>query len=244
MRRLSLLTRCMFAATLLFPGAAMAQSAAEHHAAMIDIAATPPWAGNEEYYEEPPHIYLTREELEAIGEHERREAERAQAEHERRLREDAGYRDFHEGIWLPMPADAVAKGGPCSIHFARKGQGVLIMGPTQGYPGAFLSFYGYAVPKAKAVKKIRLSLRQTGEPDQMVQVFNSITPWGEKADKMGMVFFAVPTIEAAMAGMTDDLDFTLEKDGEMLMSIKWHGGIAERDKLKACLAGQSKLASK
>lgn len=240
MRALSMSTGLALAAALLADPAA-AQSAAEHHAAMIDIAATPPWAGNEEYYEEPPHIYLTREELEAIGEHERREAARAQVEHERRLREDAGYRDFHEGIWLPMPADALARGGPCTIHFARKGQGVLLMGPTQGYPGAFLSFYGYAVPAAKKVRKMQLTLRQTGDPAQQVQVFNSVTPWG---DKMGMVFFAVPTIEAAMAGMTDDLDFTLEKDGEMLMSIKWHGGLAERDKLKTCLAGQGKLAAK
>ena len=243
MRALLMLTGLALAAALL-TGPAAAQSAAEHHAAMIDIAATPPWAGNEDYYEEPPHIYLTREELEAIGERERRDAEIAQAKHAQRLREDPGYRDFHEGIWLPMPTDALAKGGPCSIHFARKGQGVLIMGPTQGYPGAFLSFYGYAVPKAKTVKKIRLLLRQTGEPDQTVQVFNSITPWGDKADKMGMVFFAVPTIEAAMAGMTDDLEFELQKDGEMLMAIKWHGGLAERDKLKACLAGQGKLAAK
>lgn len=228
------------AAALCAPPAA-AQSPAEHHAAMIDIAATPPWGGGEESSEEAPHQYLSREELEAIGERLKRDQAIEQAEHARRLRDDRAYRDFHEGYWLPMQKDAVAKGGPCTIHFARKGQGVLLMGPTRDYPGAFLSFYGYAVPVAKRVRQMQLTLRQTGEPAQNVKVFNSVTPWG---DKMGMVFFAVPTIEAAMGGMTDDLDFTLEKGGEMLMSIKWHGGLAERDKLKACLAGQRKSSGR
>lgn len=219
---------------------AAAQSAAEHHAAMIDIAATPPWGSDEGSYEDDaPHQYLSREELEAIGERLKQDQAIEQAEHERRLRDDPAYRMFHEGYWLPMPADAVAKGGPCTIHFSRKGQGVLLMGPTRDYPGAFLSFYGYAVPAAKKVRKMQLVLRQAGDPPQTVQVFNSVTPWG---DRMGMVFFAVPTIDAAMAGMTDDLDFTLEKDGEMLMSIKWHGGRAEREKLKSCLAGQRSAA--
>lgn len=229
-------------ATALLASPAAAQSPAEHHAAMIDIAATPPWGSDEGYRaDDVPHQYLSREELEAIGERLRHDQAIEQAEHERRLRGDPAYRMFHEGYWLPMPEDAVAKGGPCTIHFARKGQGVLLMGPTREYSGAFLSFYGYAVPVAKKVRKMELVLRQTGDPAQKVQVFNSVTPW---ADKMGMVFFAVPTIEAAMAGMTDDLDFTLEKEGEMLMSIKWHGGLAERDKLKSCLAGQAKLAYK
>lgn len=241
MRRHVTMVSAIFAAALL-AGPAAAQSAAEHHAAMIDIAATPPWGGDEGPYEdETPHVYLSREELEAIGERLRQDEAIEQAEHERRLRDDTAYRMFYEGHWLPMPADAVANGGPCTIHFARKGQGVLLMGPTQGHPGAFLSFYGYAVPVARKVRKMQLTLRQTGDPAQQVQVFNSVTPWG---DKMGMVFFAVPTIEAAMAGMTDDLEFTLEKDGEMLMAIKWHGGLAEREKLKTCLAGQRKLASK
>ena len=239
MRRLSVLTSCLLTGAL-HASPAAAQSAEQHHAAMMDIAATPPWGGYQAASDEAPHQYLTREELAAIGERLKKERAIEQAEHERRLREEPAYHDFYEGFWLPMQEDAVAKGGPCTIHFFRKGQGVLLMGPTRDYPGGFLSFYGYFVPPAKRVKKLQLTLIQTGEAPQKVQVFNSVTPWDKK---MGMVFFAVPTIEAAMAGMTDDLDFILEKDGEMLMSIKWHSGLAERDKLKSCLAAQG-LAAK
>ena len=215
---------------------------AQHYREQLDIAATPPWGGDEQndYQDDwtPTPRYSQQEWAEFIEDARKREAQaqkEAQAAHERRLRDDPAYRQFHEGHWLAMDKDILAKGGSCILHFTRKGQGVLLMGPNGEYNGAFLGFYGPMVPVANRLKTISLSLRQTGEPVQTVQVFNTVTPW---AKDMGMVFFAVPSIEAGMAGMTDVLDFELMRGSETLLQIGWHGGIVARDEMRACVAAQ------
>ena len=50
------------------------------------------------------------------------------------------------------------------------------------------------------------------------------------------IAFAVPTIEAALEGMEEKLDFHLAFEGKDIGSIEWHSGIAARDALKSCLA--------
>lgn len=216
---------------------------AQHYREQLDIAATPPWGGDErdeghqEDWTPAPH-YSPAQWAEWVEDARRREAraqKEAQEAHERRLHNDPAYRQFHEGHWLSMDRNAVAQGGSCILHFARRGQGVLLMGPNGEYNGAFLGFYGPGVPVANRLKTIELSLRQTGEADQTVKVFNTVTPW---AKDMGMVFFAVPSIEAGMAGMTDQLDFELMRGTETLLRIGWHGGIGARDEMRACAAAQ------
>jgi hypothetical protein len=230
---------------------------AQHFQQQMDIAATPPYQ-DEGYYDDGYYddsyddggyggdwsapAYSTAEMSQWIAEEQMRQQQAHQqarqeiiSAHEQRLRDDPGYRQFVEGYWLPMPSEALANGGPCMVHFSRLGQGVILMGPNGDYAGAFLAMYGPSMPAPSSVETIQVSLLQTGDPEQTVRVFNTVTPWDEE---MGMVFFAVPTIEAAMAGMTDNLDFHLSRSGQPLMDIEWHGGLAARDQMSACIQSQ------
>jgi hypothetical protein len=51
-----------------------------------------------------------------------------------------------------------------------------------------------------------------------------------------VIAFAVPTIEAALQGMEDQLDSHLQYEGKDIGSIEWHSGLAARDELKKRLA--------
>jgi hypothetical protein len=218
-----------------------AQQAA-HHREMNDIAATPPWGGSSDNGSfQPQPRNFSKEELEAMMAETRRKQAIEEAEHQRRLKEDPDYRDFYEGHWLPPVADALEKGGPCVLHFSRKGQGVMISGPFGDFKGAFLTFYGYHIPSSKKVRTISMTLRQDNDPPQTVRVFNGTDPWFKK---LGMVYFAVPNIEAALSGMTNDMVFYLQHKNNDVMSIKWHSGDLQRKAMKSCLARQQKLAAK
>lgn len=221
------------------------QQQADHFREMVDIAATPPWGGGSEptsgssgtYYTMTGSVWTQEQWADHIARL-REQAAIEEEEHLRRIETDPGYRDFYNGWWVPQDEAQLADGGSCMLHFARKGQGVILMGPSGDYKGAMLGFYGWYVPRSKSVKTISMTLIQDDEPAQTLKVFNSRAPWLE--DKLGMVFFAVPDIEAALQGMTDEMRFELRdpKTQEMLMSIKWHSGFEQRDAMRACVARQ------
>ncbi|MFZ9396792.1 MAG: hypothetical protein ACO25F_12125 [Erythrobacter sp.] len=222
------------------------QQQAQHYSNMIDIAATPPWGGSGNssssgssgsFYTSTGSRWTQEEWAEHIAKL-RAQAEEEEAEHLRRIETDPAYGNFYKGWWVPQDEATLATGSPCILHFARKGQGVILMGPAGDYKGAFLGLYGGFVPNSRSVRTISMTLVQDAEPPQTLKVFNSRTPWMD--GKLGMVFFAVPTIEAALEAMTDEMRFELRdpRTNEFLMSIKWHSGFAQRDAMRACLARQ------
>lgn len=223
---------------------------AQHHQEMMDIAATPPWGGGDEEDNDGGNggsemisaPRWTPEQWAAHAAAVREQDAIEEKEHQRRMEAEPGYRAFYNGQWIPQESGRPATGGSCLLHFARKGQGVILMGPSEDYKGAMLSFYGWFVPKSDSVKTIRMTLVQDDEPAQTFKVFNTPAPWMK--DKLGMVFFAVPDIESALAGMTDEMSFELRDPNsqEMLMSLKWHSGLANRDLMRACVARQVEAA--
>ncbi|NJS13487.1 MAG: hypothetical protein HC788_01410 [Sphingopyxis sp.] len=216
---------------------------AQHHQNMMDIAATPPWSEgyDDSHYDAPRRAPLTAEDWARLIENAKEQDARNEAEHQRRLKEDPAYSLFHNGFWVKTEAGDADKGRSCMVHFTRKGQGVVIAGPSGQYGGGVLSLYGYFVPGSKSLKVITVTLRQDDDPPQQLKVFSGKTPW---MDKLGMVHFAVPDIDAAMAGMSDEMLFALEHKGEEVMFIKWQEGHKHRDIMKSCLKRQRSLTAK
>lgn len=223
------------------------QMNAQHHQNMMDIAATPPWSGgySDDYdsgYDSAPRRQpLTAEDWARLIEAAKEQDARNEAEHQRKLKEDPAYGLFYNGFWVKTEANDADKARSCMVHFTRKGQGVVIAGPSEQYGGGVLSFYGYFVPRSNKIKTVTVTLRQDDGPPQQLKVFSGKTPW---MDKLGMVHFAVSDIDAAMAGMTDEMRFALEYKGEEVMSITWQDGHKHRDIMKACLQRQRTLAAK
>ncbi|MCX7073066.1 MAG: hypothetical protein NTW01_18940 [Gammaproteobacteria bacterium] len=142
---------------------------------------------------------------------------------------------YEDGYWQHFQAFSGAKPGEyCAAMFARQGMSVTVLGPGGDYRGALMIFSALddsAFPKSAQPTIIPVSLKQGSDPAATVRVFNfNIGQW-----QTPILAFAVPTIDAALQGMDDKLDFHLEHEGKAIGSIEWHSGHAARDALKQCL---------
>ncbi|MDD2837883.1 hypothetical protein [Sulfuricurvum sp.] len=149
-------------------------------------------------------------------------------------------RYYKEGYWQFFQASSQAeKGEYCTAMFSREGMSVSILGPGGDYKGALMMFGNLddkntAFPTSKNSSKVTVTLKQGNDSPATVKAFNYSL--GESQNPV--IVFAVPTIEAAMDGMEDKLDFHLEYDGKKIGDIKWHSGNKAREELKKCLSGQ------
>jgi len=151
------------------------------------------------------------------------------------------YRKHKEGYWSYFQASSSAKPGEfCTAMFVKEGLAVSILGPGGQYKGALMMFMPLVenpdFPTSPQPRVIKVGLKQANDPQVTVGVFNMAIG----AQEAPAVAFAVPTIEAALGGMDDKLDFRLSYEGKDIASIEWHSGQAARDELKKCLAARKK----
>jgi len=146
------------------------------------------------------------------------------------------HKKYNEGYWEYFQANSAAKPGEyCTAMFIKKDFAVAILGPGGEYRGALMIFTplnGHEnFPQSEQPRVIKVTLKQASDPPATVGVFNfNIGAWESPA-----VAFAVPTIEAAMQGMEETLDFHLQHEGNSIGDIEWHSGVAARAELKKCL---------
>lgn len=158
------------------------------------------------------------------------------------------------GWWEFMQANSNAKPGEyCAATFMRAkrekstsgvdlfndGIAVTLFGPGGDYRGALLGFTPItednAFPKLKSGQKVLVTLRQGNEaPSTLNAVYMTVG-----ASPTPMIVFAVPSIEALMAGMEDKWDFDVIYQGKSIANIAWHSGFKAREELQKCLAGKS-----
>lgn len=149
-------------------------------------------------------------------------------------------RFYKEGYWQYFQASSKAKKGEyCTAMFSKEGMSVSIMGPGGDYKGALMMFgsldeQNSAFPRATSSSKVTVTLKQGNDAPATLKAFNYTL--GESQNPV--IVFAVPTIEAAMEGMEDKLDFHLQYDGQNIGDIEWHSGSKAREELKKCLAGK------
>lgn len=149
------------------------------------------------------------------------------------------YQRYKNGSWAFFQDAPNAKPGElCTAFFSRKGGYVSVTTPGSDSPNAYLTFWGQNVPKPKDATKVKVSLLQTGDAaPQTVTAFNMLNP----STSMGGILMAIPNVDALLDNMTDVLAFTLTMDGKTVAQVEWNGGIAARDKLKACVAKKIRL---
>lgn len=145
-----------------------------------------------------------------------------------------------EGYWQFFQASSKAKKGEyCTAVFMKEGMGVSIIGPGGDYKGALMMLFRSddtpAFPASETMTKIPVTLKQGSDAPVNIKALNyTIGSW-----KTPVVVFAVPTIDAAMEGMDDKLDFHLQYEGQKIVDVEWHSGKIARDELKKCLAGKA-----
>jgi len=155
------------------------------------------------------------------------------------------------GWWEFMQARSGARPGEyCAASFLRgkrvkrervdgisDGMVVTLFGPGGGYGGALLGFSPlgseHAFPRLGNGTPVRVTLKQGNlQPATLNAIY---TTAGAKAPPM--LLFAIPSIEALLAGMRDDWHFEVIYQGTSIADIAWHDGLKARDELKRCLAG-------
>lgn len=195
------------------------------------VAAQQAWGEDEEEdyaYEEQPS-YSEAEWLDWASEDARAEAEELQ-----KRANDPKYQAFINGEWLHTPPDRAMKEG-CSVMFLRRGVGTLVLATGGMKDPAVFAFFSMDVPQPAALVETSATLSQTDAKPATVRVFNAKLPW---MSDFGIVFFAVPSAEAALGGMVETQSFGVAMDGRDVAAIEWTGGLKARDDLKACIAAR------
>lgn len=103
----------------------------------------------------------------------------------------------------------------------------------QSRDGALLMFTGVNIPKPRKFREIAATLTQTGEAPAKVKVFNYARD--PRMGPFGTLVFAVPTMEAALAGMTDELEFAIAIDRKEVFRMAWKEGLMAGDELRKCV---------
>ncbi|OYW39269.1 MAG: hypothetical protein B7Z35_04865 [Hydrogenophilales bacterium 12-61-10] len=149
----------------------------------------------------------------------------------------AAYERYLNGGWeYFQDAPGAAPGEYCAAFYAKGGGMVRLSGPGKEYAGALMTFWGADIPTPAKMQKVRVTLKQSNDAPQTVQAFNYKLP----GEAFGAIAFAVPTIEAALAGMENEASFDLEMDGKSVASVEWHDGLAARDRLGKCVSARKK----
>lgn len=152
---------------------------------------------------------------------------------EMKLERDPAYQRYANGGWQYFQDAPNAKPGElCTAFFSKKSSYVAVTGPGTDSPNAYLTFWGADVPRPVDVKRVKVTLAQSGgDPPQTVMAFNTFNP----ASSLGGVTLAVPTVDALLDNMLDVHNFSVSMNGKKVAEVEWTGGHAARDKLKACL---------
>lgn len=159
-----------------------------------------------------------------------------------RVMNDPRKEKVERGFWQFFQGKRGAKPGEaCTAVYWQQDRMISIIGPGGGYHGALLVFVAVnpdsSFPRPdnpKDTQKVKVTLKQGTDAPATVTVLNSTI-----AEHSDQLLFAVPTIEAALAGMEDRLKFSIDHGGKKVFELEWHSGLAARDILKQCLKGET-----
>lgn len=158
------------------------------------------------------------------------------------MRNDPRYKNVVNGFWN-FTGDKPSES--CSAFYFRKGVIASIASLNGNKSGAFFVFMSSSIPKPAQPTRIRATLTQTGNSPATVEVINVTYILNQKdgdKGKLGAIFFAVPTMEAAINGIEETQKFGISIDGKNVAEIEWNGGLNARDQLKQCVNGQSNIS--
>ncbi len=162
-----------------------------------------------------------------------------QAEQDQYLHDGAeAGRRLREGGWeFAAPTAAARTPASCEVRFSKMGETVALRGPAAGDTHAVLTFGGKKIPHPRKPEKVRVTLMQSGDPDQTVEAYSYTLP-GLSGKYSGALSFAIPGVDALLSSMQDVQGFRIKLRGRTLATLQWHDGLAARDQLARCLRGR------
>ncbi len=163
-----------------------------------------------------------------------------------RLLQDPKYLRYISGSWHLFPTSRLAgakSSSSCVASFFKASMDpaankapvmINLVGPGDSYQGALLTFAAEAIPRPKNIKTITVTLIQNNDPPATVKAFNYTMP----DLPFGVIAFAVPTIDAALAGVEDVQYFDVKIDGKSVAKTMWHSGLKVKNEFRKCLNSQ------
>jgi hypothetical protein len=154
-----------------------------------------------------------------------------------RIMKSPKYQAYMRGGWeFFQGKNGEQPGESCAAMFWRKDVIFIISGPGRGNKDAYLTYFGKDVPRPQSIKTVNVTLTHNNSATKTVKAFNFKSP----DSSFGSIGLAVPSIEAALAGMEDTGRYDLAMDGKSVANIEWYGGLAARDRLRKCLSARVK----
>jgi hypothetical protein len=147
---------------------------------------------------------------------------------------DPRFERFANGGWdYYQSRQPAAPGEYCAATYLNRDGMITLTGVDQSWGGAMLIFVGEHIPKPETFRTISATLKQTGDPPATVQVHNLAQV--PQMHELGTLVFAVPSMDAALSGMTDALEFIIEIEGVEVFRMSWKDGLKARDQLRKCV---------
>ncbi|TDU28518.1 hypothetical protein DFR24_2890 [Panacagrimonas perspica] len=148
--------------------------------------------------------------------------------------EDAKYQRWLNGSWDFFQSREPAEPGEwCTAMYQNRDGIIALSGFDKSWDGALLMFTGEKIPQPRKFREITATLTQTGDAPAKVQVYNYARD--PRMHKFGTLVFAVPTMKAALAGMTDELEFAIAIDDKEVFRMAWKEGLKAADELRKCV---------
>jgi hypothetical protein len=150
------------------------------------------------------------------------------------LQADPRFERFANGGWDHYQSrQPAAPGEYCAATYLSRHGMITLTGVDQSWDGAMLIFVGEHIPKPDTFQTISVTLKQTSDPPATVQVHNLARV--PQMHELGTLVFAVPSMDAALGGMTDALEFIIEIEGAEVFRMSWKDGLKARDQLRKCV---------
>lgn len=150
------------------------------------------------------------------------------------LRSDPRFERYVEGGWdyyqSRQPADP---GEYCAATYLSRHGIITLTGWDESWDGGMLLFVGEQIPKPESLQEVTATLRQTGEAPATVRVYNFARD--PVMQDFGTLAFAVPSMRDALSGMTDELEFVIEIEGQEVFRMSWKDGLTARNELRKCV---------
>lgn len=151
-----------------------------------------------------------------------------------RLRADPVFMRYYGGFWDHYQArDDAGPGEFCAATYVNLQGSITLTGSDARWEGGLLMFVGKDIPQPEAFREITATLTQDSEAPAAVKVFN--LPASPLMPGHGTLIFAVPSMNAALAGMKNEQAFAISIAGEEVFRMSWKDGRNARNALRQCV---------
>lgn len=159
---------------------------------------------------------------------------RQQREKLDQLRKDPVLMRYVDGYWQHYQAKNPASAGEfCAATYTNLHGSITLNGVDNSWEGGLLTFIGKDIPKPDRFREISATLTQSGESPVTVKIFNAQAT--SVMGGFGTLIFAVPSMKAALAGMSDKQEFAVSIEGKEVFRMGWKDGVGARDTLRNCI---------